>query len=542
MIFCGVLPILALLLMHEHGCGLLVITWCVYSSAIFITMNPGYAGRTELPDNLKALFRPMAMMVPDYRLIAEICLFSFGYSTAKYVSKRMTATFSLSSEQLSSQDHYDFGMRAVKSVINAAGILKREQPNTNEDTLVYRALMDVNKPKFLVEDLVLFSGIMSDLFLGVEKPVINYGRLMDAMKASCGNLNLQSEQSFLDKIIQLYDTTVVRHGLMLVGPTGGGKTANYRTLAASQSLCKDQYDMCDAITATGMTHASAYAKILEEDPKLDLAVFSNLITVTLASQWPEDKKWDKQSLDRLFRYLDLDANGEISLDEFVSGAASVEGAEFQRVLYYCLNPKSITSGQLYGDFDENTHEWTDGILAGMVRDCANDTSPDKKWVMFDGPVDAIWIENMNTVLDDNKKLCLVSGEIISLSASMTMMFEVEDLAVASPATVSRCGMIYMEPGALGLRPLAVSWLNTIPESFVPVRESLQELFDKYLLPVVTFVRKNVTETVGTVDNNLGQSCFRLLESIMVDYIEQRKKALSDDEVCVLLLSYARWRI
>ena len=175
-------------------------------------MNPGYAGRTELPDNLKALFRPMAMMVPDYRLIAEICLFSFGYQTAKLVSKRMTATFSLSSEQLSSQDHYDFSIQAVKSVINAAGILKRDQPNTNEDTLVYRALLDVNKPKFLVEDLVLFNGIMSDLFLGVEKPIINYGRLMDAMKSSCENLNLQSEQAYLDKVIQLHDTCTVRHG------------------------------------------------------------------------------------------------------------------------------------------------------------------------------------------------------------------------------------------------------------------------------------------------------------------------------------------
>ena len=501
------------------------------TAAVFITMNPGYAGRTELPDNLKALFRPMAMMVPDYRLIAEICLFSFGYSTAKLVSKRMTATFSLSSEQLSAQDHYDFGMRAVKSVINAAGILKRAQPDTNEDTLVYRALMDVNKPKFLVEDLVLFSGIMSDLFLGVEKPVINYGRLMMAMKSSCGNLNLQDDQAFLDKIIQLYDTTVVRHGLMLVGPTGGGKSSNYKALAASQSLCKDQFDLCAAIAAVGMTPEQAYDSILDktEGSAVDVAVLSDYITVTLQSQWPEDKKWSKTDLHRLFRYLDVDGDGRLSKDEFVQGASAVEGAEFQRVRYYCLNPKSITSGQLYGDFDENTHEWTDGILAGMVRDCANDVSPDKKWVMFDGPVDAIWIENMNTVLDDNKKLCLVSGEIIGLSASMTMMFEVEDLAVASPATVSRCGMIYMEPEALGLEALVISWLNTLPELFSPLRASLKQLFDMYLIPAVKFVRKNLVETVATVDNNLAQSCFKLLSSVFVKFEKERTEALKNDE-------------
>ena len=127
--------------------------------------------------------------------------------------------------------------------------------------------------------------------------------------------------------------------------------------------------------------------------------------------------------------------------------------------------------------------------------------------MFDGPVDALWIESMNTVLDDNKKLCLNSGQIIPLSNQMTMMFEVEDLAVASPATVSRCGMVYMEPGSLGSQPLVDSWLEVLheplrklrPKSTVPM---LSKLFDKYLDVSLRFMRKNCPEPVPSANNNL----------------------------------------
>jgi dynein heavy chain, axonemal len=133
-----------------------------------------------------------------------------------------------------------------------------------------------------------------------------------------------------------------------------------------------------------------------------------------------------------------------------------------KVHIHSMNPKSVSIGKLYGDY-EKVGDWADGILGLTVRDAAADKSEDTHWVMLDGPVDTLWIENLNTVLDDNKKLCLISGEIIKMTQKMTMMFEVEDLQEASPATVSRCGMVYVTPEKLGWEPLFHKWIASLPE-------------------------------------------------------------------------------
>ena len=139
----------------------------VKTNGFFITMNPGYAGRTELPENLKALFRSCAMVVPDIILICENMLMSEGFNTAKELSKKFMTLYDLCKSLLSKQTHYDWGLRAVKSVLRQAGKLKRQDPDFIEDWILMRALRDFNLPKIIYDDVQIFMGLIRDLFPGI---------------------------------------------------------------------------------------------------------------------------------------------------------------------------------------------------------------------------------------------------------------------------------------------------------------------------------------------------------------------------------------
>ncbi|XP_015274779.1 PREDICTED: dynein heavy chain 10, axonemal [Gekko japonicus] len=374
---------------------------------IFITMNPGYAGRTELPESVKALFRPVVVIVPDLQQICEIMLFSEGFLMAKTLAKKMTVLYKLAREQLSKQHHYDFGLRALKSVLVMAGELKRGSADLDEDVVLMRALRDMNLPKFVFEDVPLFLGLISDLFPGLDCPRVRYPKFNDAVEGVLAEGGYVVLPIQVDKVVQMYETMLTRHTTMVVGPTGGGKSVVINTLCLAQT-------------------------------KLGL-------------------------LTKL----------------------------------YTLNPKAMSVIELYGILDPTTRDWTDGVLSNIFREINKPTDKkERRYILFDGDVDALWVENMNSVMDDNKLLTLANGERIRLQTHCALLFEVGDLQYASPATVSRCGMVFVDPKNLKYRPYWQKW--TSQRSNKQEQLLLNRLFDKY----VPYLLDMIVE--GIVDGRQGK--------------------------------------
>ncbi|XP_015784706.1 dynein heavy chain, cytoplasmic isoform X1 [Tetranychus urticae] len=390
----------------------------VSDMAIFITMNPGYAGRSNLPDNLKKLFRSLAMNKPDRQLIAEVMLFSQGFRTAEKLANKIVPFFKLCDEQLSNQSHYDFGLRALKNVLVSAGNIKRDRiakikedmksrgdadlideariaEQLPEQEILIQSVCETMVPKLVAEDIPLLFSLLSDVFPGIPYTRAEMTQLKDHIAKVCQEMYLifgnekgdsAQENAWIEKVLQLYQISNLNHGLMMVGPSGSGKSTAWRVL-----------------------------------------------------------------LKALERY------------EGIEGVAHV------------IDPKAISKEALYGNLDSNTREWTDGLFTHILRKIIDNIRGEinkRQWIIFDGDVDPEWVENLNSVLDDNKLLTLPNGERLSLPPNVRIMFEVQDLKYATLATVSRCGMIWFSEDVLSTEMICENFFLRLGS--VPLEEAEEE--------------------------------------------------------------------
>jgi dynein heavy chain 1 len=359
------------------------------NTGVFITMNPGYAGRSNLPDNLKKLFRSVAMSKPDKELIAEVMLYSQGFSQAKELSKQVVPFFDKCAAALSKQAHYDFGLRALKSVLVSSGGLKRARIAVQdvdfpdeavmEPQIIIQSLRETMAPKLIRSDVEIMMAIQEDSFPGIEYIPAPLDKLTDAIRKCAAESKLVVSDAWMTKIIQLYQIQNLHHGVMMVGSSGSGKSAAWRTL--------------------------------------------------------------------------------------LSALSAVEGVEG---VCHVIDPKVMSKEQLYGTLDSTTREWTDGLFTSILRKIVDNLRGEdskRHWIVFDGDVDPEWVENLNSVLDDNKLLTLPNGERLNLPANVRIMFEVETLKYATLATVSRCGMVWFSDDTVGIDMMVQNYiehLKTVP--------------------------------------------------------------------------------
>jgi MoxR-like ATPase len=482
-----------------------------HSCGVFITMNPGYAGRTELPDSLKVLFRQVTVVVPDLQLIAENLLLAAGFTQARGLSRKIMTLFRLGQELLSKAAHYDWGLRSVKALLLVASTLRRADVMQSEEQIVLGALRDFHLPKLAAADVDVLQALLADLFPHVTQPPSGDSRLYEAARSIAPTLKLHPEPGLLTRAVQLHGVMAIRHSLFIVGPPSCGKTATWRTLLGALRILGCRVTVRDLNPkVVSAAHLYGFTNSVSKEWK------DGLLTTCLRELCAIPAQQQRQQTLAAMESL---MNQEPSMGTAAEHTAVVRnsGSDIatagntarvappkpsanrapRRASMVAIQPPTINPAVLKeaqraltnsSTMSPNASTAASAVMASSSR---VDALPSQyQWLLLDGDLDTNWIESLNSVMDDNKVLTLANHERITLPSSVRLVFELDSLRHATPATVSRAGILHISSTDIGWLPIVHSRYEGRPN-----QAAVLPLFDRVIPSVSAFVQAELATTV-----------------------------------------------
>ena len=355
---------------------------------VTITQNSSYIGRTQIPDSLRVLFRPVSLVSPDWMTIAEVRLASYGFKS-KELAVPLVSVLKTATTQLPGERHYSFGLRSLVAVLDLAQE-KLTEEGRDEKIVLVEAIRAILTPRLCLPDVQRLDRVIDTHFPGT----FAVPEVEDQVKETEVD-GLILNQLMREKVTAVRSSLDQQTGLILIGPTCSGKSTILKQAAALR-------------------------------PETTIRV---------------------------------------------------------------INPKALEGRQLFGQPESSDTGWKDGLVSRCFQEFSSCPSDGQRLLVFDGPLDTDWVENFNTLLDRNQVLCFESGECQALSNGVRVVFEATSLANISPATVSRCAVVYVDAACLTWTQLFTSWFNSIKTE--PWLENhdviLQQLFQWLLPPLLSCV-------------------------------------------------------
>lgn len=351
--------------------------------------------------------------------------------------------------------------------------------------------MDKNLPKLLSKDIVILQNIVSDVFPNIPSSAMKTkDNILETIDERLDKRNLYRGDEFIQNIFYIYEALESRHGIMIVGRPTSGKSTSIRMLQdVLHQLYLKEYNQ----------KSNHFLRVKAQKLGIPIKVVRERVV-------PKDS-------DPI-----LDYHLSISEEE---RALILATCNHKDISNFALNPKSITMSQLMGFFDETSREWTDGVLSHAIRNASNDTTGKRMLITCDGPIEPDWVENMNSVLDDNKRLSLVTGETLYLTPNMNILLETSELENCPPATISRCAIIYIRRETLPPKSQFNHWLWTLPKILRDQQERLDLLANYFITDIFEHLLKPDKMLYNVSHAWAIMTFIRIFDSLIFEYRNEK---------------------